>query len=97
MPGLTTFTPCCSRGSPRQGCGAFGLISDFTSKNPNVFYKTGIAHALGREVIQITQSLADIPFDLGAIRTIRYLHNNEGLELLKGKIVGRLKYLRTAS
>jgi hypothetical protein len=76
---------------------ARAVISDFTSKNPNVFYETGIAHTLGREVIQITQSMADIPFDLGAIRSIRYLHNNQGLELLKGQIVDRLKYLTTAS
>jgi hypothetical protein len=39
----------------------------------------------------------DLPFDLGAIRTIKYLHNNEGLGRLKEQVVERLKYLTTAS
>jgi hypothetical protein len=35
-----------------------------TGRNPNVFYETGYAHALGRPVILLTASAADIPFDL---------------------------------
>jgi hypothetical protein len=37
------------------------VISDFTGKNPNVFYETGIAHTIGRDVIQITQTIDDVP------------------------------------
>jgi hypothetical protein len=44
------------------------VISDLSSRNPNVLYETGIAHTLGREVIQIAQSIDDVPFDLRAIR-----------------------------
>ncbi|MCT7486360.1 hypothetical protein N5T98_04880 [Aliarcobacter cryaerophilus] len=33
------------------------VIVDFTGKNPNVMYETGIAHTLGKIVIQ---NLADI-------------------------------------
>ncbi len=40
------------------------LISDMTDRNPNVFYETGYAHALGKKVILITQRNDDIPFDL---------------------------------
>jgi hypothetical protein len=76
---------------------ARAVICDFSSKNPNVFYETGIAHTIGRDVIQITQSMGDIPFDLGAIRTIKYLHNAEGLERLKEQIVDRLTYLTATS
>ncbi|MGH3275953.1 MAG: hypothetical protein ACRDNZ_16710 [Streptosporangiaceae bacterium] len=73
------------------------VIADLSSKNTNVFYETGIAHTLGREVIQIAQSMDDIPFDLRAIRSVTYLHNGEGLEHLKAQVVDRLKYLTTAS
>ena len=73
------------------------VIADLTSKNPNVFYETGIAHTLGRDVIQIAQSMDDIPFDLRSIRSVTYLHNGEGLARLKAQIVERLKYLTTAS
>ena len=40
------------------------IISDMTGKNPNVFYETGYAHALGKRVLMLTQSVHDIPFDL---------------------------------
>src|SRR5215471_6685159 len=46
------------------------IIADLTGKNPNVFYEVGIAHTLGKEVILITQSIDDIPFDLRHLRCI---------------------------
>lgn len=40
------------------------LIADLTTRNPKVFYEVGISHALGKEVILITQTMEDVPFDL---------------------------------
>jgi len=40
------------------------IIADMTGRNPNVFYETGYAHALGKPVILVTQNASDIPFDL---------------------------------
>jgi hypothetical protein len=40
------------------------IVSDMTGRNPNVFYETGYAHALGKRTILLTQSNDDIPFDL---------------------------------
>ncbi len=67
------------------------VISDLSGKNPNVFYETGIAHALGREVLPITQSADDVPFDLRHLRYVNYLPNNEGLQGLKTQITRRLQ------
>jgi hypothetical protein len=36
------------------------VITDFTDRNPNVFYETGVAHVLGKIVIPITQSVNDL-------------------------------------
>lgn len=47
------------------------VIADCTGRNPNVFYELGLAHAIGKPVILITQSADDVPSD---IRHIRYLH-----------------------
>ena len=69
------------------------VISDLTTKNPNVFYETGIAHSLGREVIQVAQSIDDVPFDLRSLRTVLYLSNNEGLADLKAQVTTRLSNL----
>jgi len=35
------------------------VIADFSDKNPNVFYETGIAHTVGREVVIITQNIEE--------------------------------------
>ena len=69
------------------------VICDCTGRNPNVFYEAGIAHTLGREVILITQSEADIPFDLRHLRYVAYLNNGEGLQDLKSKLEQRISAL----
>jgi hypothetical protein len=69
------------------------VICDMTGRNPNVFYETGIAHTLGRDVILITQHSGDVPFDVGHIRHLRYLNNGEGLGRLKEEVVRRLRTL----
>ncbi len=47
-------------------------IADLTGRNPNVNYELGMAHALGRPVLIITQSIKDIPFDYQHLRAITY-------------------------
>lgn len=69
------------------------VICDCTGRNANVFYEVGIAHTLGREVILITQSEADIPFDLRHLRYVRYLNNGEGLRKLRSKLEQRISAL----
>lgn len=66
------------------------VICDCTGRNANVFYEAGIAHTLGREVILITQSESDIPFDLRHLRYVHYLNNSEGLGELKVKLEQRI-------
>ena len=69
------------------------VVCDCSSRNPNVFYETGIAHTLGREVILITQSEHDIPFDLRHLRYIKYLNNAEGLAVLTQELQARMQTL----
>ena len=59
------------------------VVCDLTSKNPNVLYEAGLAHARGRDTILLTQYNEDVPFDLQQIRYIRYLPNKEGLVSLR--------------
>lgn len=67
------------------------IICDCTGRNPNVFYEVGIAHTLGREVILVTQSEHDIPFDLRHLRYIRYLNNAEGRAALAAALQARMQ------
>ncbi len=48
------------------------IIADLTGGNPNVFYELGLAHALGRPVILLTQNIEDVPFDLQTYRLLDY-------------------------
>lgn len=44
------------------------IIADFSGRSPNVFFEVGIAHALGKSVILITQDLEDVPPRLQIVR-----------------------------
>lgn len=48
------------------------VVADLTDSNPNVFYELGLAHARGKPVLLITQSVEDVPFDLRSYRLITY-------------------------
>ena len=48
------------------------IIAEVTRRNPNVNYELGMAHALGKPVVIISQSSEDIPFDYKHVRAILY-------------------------
>jgi len=70
---------------------AFILIADLTGKNPNVFYELGFAHAIGKEVILITQNIEDVPFDVKHHRCITYENSISGAEQLRTGLSNTLK------
>ena len=62
------------------------LIADLSEKRPNVFYEVGLAHALEKDVILISQDIDDVPFDLQHHRCIIYEDTFAGGRVLKDKI-----------
>ena len=48
------------------------IIADLTGLNPNVFYELGLAHAMNKKVIIITQDIDELPFDLKPYRANQY-------------------------
>lgn len=76
------------------------VIADLTGLNPNVFYELGLAHALNKKVIIITQDLDELPFDIRSYRANEYsLQFNklpkikeELTKLLNGAIDNSVKY-----
>jgi hypothetical protein len=71
------------------------VVVDFTGKNPNVMYETGIAHTLGKQVIPITQSMSDVHFDIQHHRALKYLSNTEGLQELRVSLARKLGQFRS--
>ncbi len=48
------------------------LVAELTSRNANVFYELGLAHALQKPVVLVSSNEEDVPFDLNHIRVIYY-------------------------
>ncbi len=48
------------------------LVAELTSRNPNVYYELGLAHALKKPVVLVCSNEQDVPFDLKHIRVIYY-------------------------
>ena len=48
------------------------LVAELTSRNPNVFYELGLAHALRKPVVLVSSREDDVPVDLQHIRVIYY-------------------------
>jgi len=48
------------------------IIADLSGLNANVFYELGVAHTLAKKVINITQDLSQLPFDIKSYRTTEY-------------------------
>lgn len=71
------------------------VVSDFTGKNPNVMYETGIAHTLGKHVIPITQTLEHVPSNLHGHRALLYVGaNSQGLRKLTADLLDRLNTIK---
>lgn len=62
------------------------VIADLTDRNPNVFYEVGLAHAISKDVILLTQSMGDVPFDLQSLRFIVYEFNPRGMVEFEKKL-----------
>ncbi len=65
------------------------LVADMTGRNPNVFYEVGYAHALGKNVVLLTQKSEDIPFDLKHFPHIIY---GAQIKDLRAELCRRVKH-----
>lgn len=67
------------------------IVADVTGKNPNVFYEAGLAHALPKHVIILTQERGDVPFDIQHIRWIKYQNSVTGRNKLTKELYRAIK------
>jgi hypothetical protein len=67
------------------------IIAEMTGRNPNVFYEVGYAHAKGKLCVLVTQSAADIPFDLKHHPRVIY---NGKIDDLKESIGPKIEWMK---
>jgi nucleoside 2-deoxyribosyltransferase len=66
------------------------VIANINGRNPNVFYELGIAQAMGKPTILISQSLTDAPFDVQSKKIILYQDIDDLKEKLKEELTKTL-------
>lgn len=62
------------------------ILADLSFLNPNVFYELGLAHAMNKKVIIITQCLDELPFDLRSYRANSYDTRFSKIDILIDKL-----------
>jgi hypothetical protein len=72
------------------------LVAELTTRNANVFYELGLAHALNKPVVLVSSNESDVPFDLQHIRVIYYdvsdpFWGNKLIEKVAENILSALK------
>ena len=67
------------------------LVADCTGRNPNVFYEIGLAHAIGKPTVLITQNGNDVPFDLRHRRYIEYAYTPRGMKAFEETLERTIK------
>lgn len=66
------------------------VIANISGRNANVFYELGIAHALGKPVLLISETLSDIPFDIQSQRILAFKEDIELTTNLKKWLIETL-------
>jgi hypothetical protein len=72
---------------------AKAIIADLTAYNPNVFYELGVAHAISRKVILISQE-EKIPFDISGDFVIKYKNTIPGGDHLSRELLRLLDLIK---
>jgi HEAT repeat protein len=67
------------------------VIADLTGRNPNVLYELGLAHALQKPVILLTQTIDDVPFDLRHLRVLIYRNTDPGRVRLQSELLKTIR------
>ncbi|MGG1220770.1 hypothetical protein ABE236_25335 [Priestia endophytica] len=70
------------------------IIADLTDLNANVFYELGLAHALRKNVVLLTQNIDELPFDLKSYRVIHYSNHFRKIRDLEENLKRLLKEIQ---
>ena len=63
------------------------IVADLSGLNANVFYELGIAHAKGKDVVLLSQDLANAPFNLRSYNIIGYEPRGSNFDYAKRRLV----------
>lgn len=65
---------------------AWVVIVETSDLDPLVFYAIGLAHAIGRPTVLLTQDVSELPFDLRSYNVVKYSTRLDEVGRLKGDL-----------
>lgn len=80
----------------RQIAGSHAVVAEISTRNPNVFYELGYAHALGKPAILLVrrQDSAEVPFDIKGYRAIHYDDSIGGKRIVEKNLRAHLEAVK---
>jgi hypothetical protein len=71
--------------------GAGLIVADVTGGNQNVMYELGLANAMSKKTLLLSQSFEQLPFDIAQQRVIKYQPSIRGIEELSKRLIEFLR------
>ena len=80
----------------RQIAGSHAVVAEISTRNPNVFYELGYAHALEKPTILLVrkQDSGDVPFDIKGYRAIHYDDSIGGKKIVETNLRAHLEAVK---
>lgn len=73
------------------------IVAEMTASNSAMYYALGLAHGLRRCPLLVTQEPTSLPFNLGALRWVRYADTREGILELREHLARAIRVFLAAT
>jgi len=70
------------------------IVADLTGRNQNVMYELGLANAMGKDTVLLSQNIEEVPFDLRNQRVLAYKPSLKGMQELRHRLIDAFHYYR---
>lgn len=70
------------------------IVADLTGRNQNVIYELGLANAMGKDTVLLSQNLQDVPFDIRSQRVLIYEPSLKSMRELRQRLIEAFHHYR---
>lgn len=70
------------------------IVADLTGRNQNVMYELGLANAMGKDTVLLSQDIQDVPFDVRDQRVLMYKPSLKSMHELRQRLTEAFHHYR---
>jgi hypothetical protein len=70
------------------------VVADLTGRNQNVMYELGLANAMGKDTVLLSQEIDDVPFDVRSQRVLTYKPSLKSMRELRDRLIDAFRHYR---